>query len=293
MVKPSPTRTALVTGANRGLGLETCRQLARRGFRVLLTSRTADGNAAARRLAEDGLAVEYRLLDVVDPPSIAALAHQLRGEGARLDVLVNNAGIAMKGFDAEVAEKTVGANFFGAMHVTDALLPLVPDGGNIVMVSSGMGELSSLAPALRDRFTDPHLDRDALVALMRSFIEDVEYGRHSQAGWPSSAYAVSKVGMNALVRILAPELAGRKIRVNAVTPGWVRTDMGGKSASRSVEEGAASIVWAAALEDGPTGKPDRSCGSAPISAHRVQRTEGRAAPGRTATRGAILARTSS
>jgi NAD(P)-dependent dehydrogenase (short-subunit alcohol dehydrogenase family) len=193
--------------------------------------------------------VEYRQLDVIDPETIAALGDQLRREGARLDILVNNAGIAMKGFDAEVAEKTVGANFFGALRVTDALLPLVPEGGSIVMVSSGMGELSSLAPALRDRFLDPHLARDALVALMRSFIEDVEYGRHSQAGWPSSAYAVSKVGMNALVQVLAPELAGRKIRVNAVTPGWVRTDMGGKSAPRGVEEGAASIVWAAALED--------------------------------------------
>jgi NAD(P)-dependent dehydrogenase (short-subunit alcohol dehydrogenase family) len=122
-----------------------------------------------------------------------------------------------------------------------------------VMVSSGMGELSCLGSALRDRFLDPHLTRDALIALMRAFIEDVEHGRHSKVGWPSSAYAVSKVGMNALVRILAPELAGRKIRVNAVTPGWVRTDMGGTGAPRSVEDGAASIVWAAAAEDGPTG----------------------------------------
>ncbi len=253
MVNPSPTRTALVTGANRGLGLETCRQLARRGFRVLLTSRTEDGKAAARRLAAEGLAVEYHQLDVVDPMSIAALADRLQRDGARLDVLVNNAGIAMKGFDAEVARKTLEANFFGALHVTDALLPLVPDGGNIVMVSSGMGELSCLAQALRDRFTDVQLTRDALVGLMRSFIEDVEHGRHSKAGWPASAYAVSKVGMNALVRILAPELAGRTIRVNAVTPGWVRTDMGGNRAPRSLEEGAASIVWAAALEDGQTG----------------------------------------
>src|SRR5580704_1083108 len=103
MVNPSPTRTALVTGANRGLGFETCRQLARRGFRVLLTSRTEDGKNAARGPADEALAMEYRQLDVVDPASIAAVAAQLRHEGARLDVLVNNAGIAMKGFDAEVA----------------------------------------------------------------------------------------------------------------------------------------------------------------------------------------------
>jgi carbonyl reductase 1 len=253
MDPPSSTRTALVTGANRGLGLETCRQLARRDFRVLLTSRSGDGHAAARRLAGDGFAVEYRPLDVVHPASIAALAHQLRGEGARLDTLVNNAGIYPRNFDAEIARKTLEVNFFGALYVTDALLALVPDGGNIVMVSSGLGELSCLAPALRDKFMNPDLTRDALLGLMHSFVEDVEHGRHSKAGWPSSAYAVSKVGLNALVRVLAPELAGRRIRVNAVCPGWARTDMGGKGAPRSVEKGAASIVWAAASEDGPTG----------------------------------------
>jgi carbonyl reductase 1 len=159
--------------------------------------------------------------------------------------------MSMKGFDTEVAGKTLEVNFFGALHVTDALLPLVSDGGNIVMVSSGMGELSCLGSSLRDRFSDPLLTRDALVALMRSFIE--EHGRHSKAGWPSSAYAVSKVGLNAFARVLVPELAGRKIRVNAVCPGWARTDMGGKGAPRSVEEGAASIVWAATLEDGASG----------------------------------------
>ena len=246
-----PTRTALVTGANRGLGLETCRQLARRGFRVLLASRgESDGMAAARRLAEEGLAVEHRRLDVVDPASIAALAADLRREALSLDVLVNNAGIALQGFDAEVARRTLEVNFFGAMQVTDALLPSVADGGNVVMVSSGMGELSALAPALRARVLHPSLSREELVDLMRSFVRDVERGRHAEAGWPSSAYRVSKAGLNALVRILARELAPRRIRVNAVCPGWVRTDMGGRNASRDVDEGAASIVWAAALEDG-------------------------------------------
>jgi carbonyl reductase 1 len=220
---------------------------------VLRTSRSENGEAAARLLAKDGLTVEYRQLDVLDPTSITTLADQLGREGAKLDAAVNNAGIAMQGFDAEIARKTLEVNFFGAMHITDALLPLVRDGGNIVMVSSGLGELSCLTPALREKFMSPDLTRDALVALMHSFIADVEGGRHAKAGWPSSAYAVSKVGLNALVRVLAPELAGRKIRVNAVCPGWARTDMGGKGAPRSVEEGAASIVWAAALEEGPTG----------------------------------------
>ena len=244
-------RTALVTGASRGLGLETCRQLAAAGYRVLLTSRADSGAAAARRLAADGLAVEHRRLDVTDPASVAALGAALAGTS--IDVLVNNAGISMKGFDAEVARRTLEVNFFGALRVTDALLPLIPDGGTIVMVSSGMGELASLGADLRDRFTRPGLTKDELVTLMRSFVRDVEAGRHAELGWPSSGYRVSKIGLNALVRILAPELAARRIRVNAVCPGWVRTDMGGPGASRSVERGAASIVWAATLEDGTTG----------------------------------------
>ena len=251
----APTRTALVTGGNRGLGFETCRQLARRGFRVLLSSRgERDGKAAAERLAGEGLAVEHRRLEVVDPASIAALAAELRREAASLDVLVNNAGISMHGFDAEVARRTLDVNFFGAMNVTDALLPSIPDGGNVVMVSSGMGELSALAPPLRERLLDPALTRPALVELMRAFVHDVERGRHAEAGWPSSGYRVSKAGLNALVRILARELAGRRIRVNAVCPGWVRTDMGGPNAARGPAQGAASIVWAATLEgDGPSG----------------------------------------
>jgi carbonyl reductase 1 len=232
------TRTALVTGANRGLERETARQLAARGLRVIAASR--DGAAGER-------------LDVSGDASVAALAKKLAAEHVTIDVLVNNAGVALKGFDAEVARRTLDVNFFGPLRVTEALSPLCPDGGNVVMVSSGMGELAGFTPRARARLSDPGLSRDGLVALMRSFVDDVAAGRHTQAGWPSSAYAVSKAGLNALVRILARELAGRRIRVNAVCPGWVRTDMGGPGASRSVEKGAASIVWAAAAEDGPTG----------------------------------------
>jgi carbonyl reductase 1 len=252
-VSASP-RTALVTGANRGLGLESCRQLARRGFRVVLTGRNEDeGTAAARALAGEGLNVEFHRLDVVDAASIAALAEQLERKGVLLDALVNNAGIALDGFNPKVARQTLDVNFFGAMHVTDALLSRVPDGGNVVMVSSEFSELSRFAPRIREKLLDGHLTRDELSALMRSFIHDVEQGRHTEAGWPSSAYRVSKAGLNALVRVLARELAERRIRVNAVCPGWVRTEMGGANATRSVEQGAASIVWAAALEEGPTG----------------------------------------
>ncbi len=245
-------RTALVTGANRGLGLETAKALLGRGLRVILTSRGDDGARLAEELAGKGLRAEHRPLDVSEPGGAAALAESLKRDDVSLDVLVNNAGIALDGFNLEVARRTLDVNFFGALRVTDALLPLVVDGAAIVMVSSGMGELSAFSDPLRKRFLDPALSREALGALMQAFLRDVKERRHREAGWPSSAYRVSKAGLNALARVLSRELSSRKIRVNAVCPGWVRTAMGGAGATRSIEHGAASILWATS-ETGPTG----------------------------------------
>jgi NAD(P)-dependent dehydrogenase (short-subunit alcohol dehydrogenase family) len=254
----SAARTALVTGANRGLGRETARQLAAAGFRVVVTARdAAEAQATADALAGVGALGSVTALplplDVADPAKIAAAADHLRGADATVDVLVNNAGIAMDGFNADVARRTIDVNFFGPLHVTEAMLPLVPRGGTIVMVSSGMGELTGVDAGLRARFTDPALTRDGVAALAREFVADVAAGHHSERGWPSSGYRVSKISLNALVRVWAPELAGRGIIINAVCPGWVRTDMGGRGASRSVEKGAASIVWAATRTGEPTG----------------------------------------
>jgi carbonyl reductase 1 len=251
-------RTALVTGANRGLGLETARQLASQGLAVIVTSREeAAARAAADALAKGkppGQVTALPLpLDVGEPVQITAAAEHLRAAGTTLDVLVNNAGIAMDGFNAEVARRTIEVNFLGPLRVTEALVSLVPAGGTIVMVSSGMGELSGVDDHLRARFTDPKLTRDGLVALAQEFVADVEAGRHRERGWPSSGYRVSKISLNALVRVWAPELGARRIIINAVCPGWVRTDMGGHGASRSVEKGAASIVWAATRVGEPNG----------------------------------------
>jgi len=251
-----PTRTVLITGANRGLGLETARQLAGQGFHVVITARDVGAaRQAAGALAGPAASVAPLPvpLDVGDPGSIAAAADHLRATAASVDVLVNNAGVSLDGFDAGIARRTLDTNFFGPLRLTEALLPLIPAGGTIVMVSSGMGELAGLDERLRARFTDPALTRGALAELMNAFVADVAAGRHRERGWPSSAYRISKVGLNALVRVWAPELADRRIIVNAVCPGWVRTDMGGRTASRSVEKGAASIVWGATRHGEPTG----------------------------------------
>lgn len=246
--------TVLVTGGNRGIGHEVCRQLGRAGMRVLLGARDAAlGEEAAVSLRAQGLEVAFEPLDIAAPESIDALTVRLEREGRQLSALVNNAAMTMDGFNPTVAERTNAVNFFGTWRVTERLLPLMKPEGRIVMVSSGSGELEGLPAHLRSQF-DPPASKEALAALVREFIEDVRSGQHAKKGWPGSAYRVSKVALNGLTRLLARELEGRHLRVNAVCPGWVRTRMGGASAPRSVEQGADTIVWAAMLPpNGPTG----------------------------------------
>jgi NAD(P)-dependent dehydrogenase (short-subunit alcohol dehydrogenase family) len=216
-------RIALVTGANRGIGLEVVRQLAQQGFMAVLGSRDPEkGRAAAEALGD--LDVEPRRLDVADPDSVRELADGLEERYGRLDVLVNNAGILYDtwqsgvGADLGVVKEALETNLLGAWRTTQACLPLLRRSrhGRIVNVSSGSGSISGMG-----------------------------------AGTP--AYSVSKAALNALTRILAAELRRDGILVNAVCPGWVATDMGGLG-GRPVEEGAGSVMWAVLLgDDGPSG----------------------------------------
>jgi carbonyl reductase 1 len=248
------TGTALVTGANRGLGLEACRQLGRLGWRVWLTApEPTEGQQVCETLRAEGLDIHFEPLDVASRDSLTTLARRLEQQGVRLSALVNNAGIVMDGFNAHVAQTTVAVNFFGPLHVTERLLPLMEEHGRIVMVSSSLAELKDYPPAFQRRF-DPPPSKEKLQALLLAFVEDVRTGVYEARGWPSSAYRVSKLGLNALTRLLAEELKPRRLLVNGVCPGWVRTQMGGPHAARSVERGADILVWAATLPpEGPTG----------------------------------------
>lgn len=248
MTMAGDTRVAVVSGGNRGIGREIARGLVERGFDVVATSRTEAGRADV-----EAVGARWLPLDVSRRDSVGAFGEAVRG----VDVLVNNAGVALDGFDEEVVLQTMAVNFLGAMHLTDTLLPKLRSGGRVVNVSSGMGELSCLGPRLRARFADPDLTREDLVTLVESFERDVESGAHTEHGWPSSAYRVSKAALNALTRIYARELAedARRIRVNAACPGWVATDMGGPGAPRSPAEGAVTPLWLASEAPGElTGK---------------------------------------
>jgi NAD(P)-dependent dehydrogenase (short-subunit alcohol dehydrogenase family) len=216
-------RVALVSGGNRGIGLEVCRQLAERGITVVMGSRDAEQGRTAAAGLPDGVVVHQ--LDVAGPESVERISRYVEEEFGRLDVLVNNAAISndegQSGVDADLdrVKEAMEANLFGAWHLSKVAIPLMRRNGygRIVNVSTGLASLEDM-------------------------------------GGGSPGYRVSKTALNVLTRILASELRGSGILVNAVNPGWVQTDMGGSSATRTVEEGAEALVWAATLPNsGPTG----------------------------------------
>ncbi len=242
---------AVVTGANRGLGLATTRALAGRGLRVILAARReAEGRRAAEPLAAEGRDVAAWPLDVAEPASVDGFAARARAAGLRIDALVENAGVYRAPFDPASARESMEVNALGPVRLADALASLLAPGARVVMVSSGMGALSSLPADLR-RAVEAIRTRKDLADLRDALLRRAERG---SGGGAYLAYAVSKAALNAATRLLASELAPRGVLVNAVCPGWVRTEMGGAGAPRSVEEGAAGIVWAATLPpNGPTG----------------------------------------
>jgi NAD(P)-dependent dehydrogenase (short-subunit alcohol dehydrogenase family) len=225
-------KIALVTGANRGLGLETCRQLAKKGFMVILTARNwKSGSKAAKQLQAEKLDVLFHKLDVTERKSIKEIADYIESDYGKLDVLVNNAGVSLDkrrdgSFPAALDTKigtirdTMETNVYGPFRLIKFLTPMLVASGNgiIINVSSRMGAMEDM-----------------------------------KGGW--SGYRISKSALNALTLIFADELKDSNIKVNAVCPGWVRTDMGGQDAHRTIEEGADGIVKLATIgKNGPTGK---------------------------------------
>ena len=224
-------RNALVTGANRGIGFEICRQLAKNGINVILSCRNkTKGLIAVQKLKQEGLEIDFHQLDVADIQSINSIVDFIKKKyNEKIDILINNAGIALHKNDSsdgsifktklDTIRTTMETNTYGPLLLCQTLVPFMKKNnyGRIINISSGLGQLSEMSGKC-------------------------------------TAYRFSKVCLNALTRILNSELAEYNLLVNSMCPGWVRTDMGGANATKSTEEGAETAIWLATLPDnGPRG----------------------------------------
>src|SRR5580692_7622602 len=229
-------KIALITGGNKGIGLETARQLGKLGITVLIGVRDeAKGEAAVAELKKDGVEARAVKLDVDNSADYAAVAKLIEKDYGRLDILVNNAGIFLDGrkgnetstTSKDILQKTFNTNFFAVVGLTQALLPLLKKslGGRIVNLSSILGS-------------------NTLHATPGSFIYDAK----------TFAYDASKAALNSFTIHLAHELKDTKIKVNSAHPGWVKTEMGTDAAPMEIPDGAKTSVRLATLpDDGPTG----------------------------------------
>ncbi|XP_065834992.1 carbonyl reductase [NADPH] 1-like [Oscarella lobularis] len=264
----SQSRVAIVTGANRGIGYAIVKALASAfDGDVLLTARNSKlGEEAAGELNASGLKqIKFHQLDVTDESSIELLRKHVESHYGGVDILVNNAGVFYKRASTvpfpEQVRETVKLNFTAALNLTKALMPLLRSHSRVVNVSSQLGKLGKLkSDDLKAKFASDSLQESELVDLMNQFVKDVEAGVHVERGWPPelSAYSTTKIGLNALTKILAKDavLSGKEdILINSCCPGWVRTEMGGPTATKSPEEGAETPVYLATLPQGsPAGK---------------------------------------
>ena len=210
-------KTAFITGANKGIGFEVARQLAKRGFAVFIGARdVAKGRAAAQMLCDEGYESTFIALDVTDPVSIKQAAGTFSQKATHLDVLINNAAIledhgeTIMKLNAELLDRTLKTNVVGPIMVTQDFLPYLQksEQARIINVSSDVSSLQTMSTY-------------------------------------APAYSISKTALNAITKQFAAALTNPRIAVNSVSPGWVRTDMGGAGASSSVEQGAETIVWLA------------------------------------------------
>jgi NAD(P)-dependent dehydrogenase (short-subunit alcohol dehydrogenase family) len=219
-------QVALVTGGNRGIGYELVKQLALKGYKVILASRDPEmGHEAAQKLIDSNLDVSFVEMDVDNQESINQAASTVNKRFGRLDVLVNNAGVYLDknekllAMDLGILEKTMATNFFGVYHVIRYFIPL--------MEKQGYGRIINVSS---------------------------EYGAMSEMSYPGvGAYKLSKIALNGLTRLVASEI-NSDIKINAVDPGWVSSDMGGQSAPITPKQAAESILWLATIgPEGPNG----------------------------------------
>ena len=264
----SPTRIVVVTGASAGLGLELVKQLIRNenNFIAILTARNPKaGEEALHKLDpyhQYSDRVIFLQLDVTSSDSIQRFAGDIHSQFGYIDVLVNNAGINPEGWDfspkdsfpLDVAKSVMGTNFFGAVNVTTALLPMFREGGHVVNIGSKLGKFHQIpGDSLRAELSSNTQSSQDVVEIGKRYIESVRKGTYLQDGWPQHNYITSKVLLHVYTRALAREQTGR-IRVNALCPGWTKTTIGGPLAPKSLEAGVRTYLMLVKSKSNSTGQ---------------------------------------
>jgi carbonyl reductase 1 len=263
------SRVAVVTGANKGIGLAIVRQLALQypssslnngPLLIYLTARDQSrGEAAVKDIQSDaqlakaraldshgGLStIKFHDLDIADPDSIDSFVASMNmAHPDGIDVLINNAGIAMNGFNLNVVKTTLACNYYGTLAMTEKMLPHIRDGGRLVNVASMVGQLGSrYSDPIKKRFLGAKTVED-VNKLMEDFTEAVAKAEYQAQGWPGAAYAVSKAGTIGFTKIIAREqkAKGSNVLINVCCPGWVQTDMTRGRGTKTPDEGAATPV---------------------------------------------------
>jgi len=231
-------------------------------FHIILGSRSKSNaeSAITRLKTETGLTdvpqVSTQIIDLNDTKSIESAAEAIKKEFGGIDILINNAGMAHKGsaFNELVARTTVDTNYYGTLTACKYLLPLMRENGRVVNVSSIAGRLAlrGMSEKWRSQFLSDDLAPEKLDELMESFIRSVAKAKATEDGWPGSAYGMSKAGLTMATRLMARENKTKGVLINAVCPGWCRTDMAGDSAPLSAAEGALRVLLPAFLPVGDT-----------------------------------------
>lgn len=253
---------AVVTGANKGIGYEIVRQLAKEDVTVILTARNEKlGMLSTEKLQAEGLNIDFHKLDVCSTDSIASLSENIKQKYGGFDILVNNAATADYGNSYEEQKLVMQSNYWGVKNVTRGLLPLLrpsSSGARIINVSSHLGMLERIENAtFVQQLSDiGNLSEEKIDASVQQFLEDSNSGDLASRGWPKNipAYCVSKAVLNAYTRVLAKELLnrpeGQNFYVNSMCPGYVKTDLNRNSGILTPEEGADTVVWLALLPPG-------------------------------------------
>ncbi|KAK6442762.1 hypothetical protein LTR95_001009 [Oleoguttula sp. CCFEE 5521] len=262
------SKIAVVTGANKGIGLAIVRNLAldypkspqnNGPLTIYLTARSQERGAEAVKslnadnalqqagvLKAGNTTITFATLDISQTKSIQSFRDFLKSQNPEgIDILINNAAVALQGFDSNVVKETLETNYYGTLEAMQDLLPLVRENGRVVNVCSMAGSLSKYSADLKQAFHDAaRKDVPAVTALMEKFKRDVGDGKEKERGWPSAAYAVSKAGEIAMTKVMAGEEEGRNrgVLVNACCPGYVNTDMTKGKGTKTPDEGAKTPV---------------------------------------------------